>query len=191
MSSRHGCVQIDPFTGLTFRCRTNPPHQAIAYIFSALAILLTSGRLVIRWRNTGRLWIDDYLNILAAILVVPFTVLCLLVFPSEYDAQLAFLGLGGKEPTIEEVEFTQRLTFVTLLLFWLIIYAVKGSFLALYWQIFAVSNRFRYVWWFTAGYTILSFCITWISIFWQCGSPSDLNNRGKWHRCLLFVQNGL
>lgn len=153
-----------------------------------MSILLTAGRLGIRWRNTGKLWIDDYLNIFAAVLVVPFTVVCLIAFPIEYNAQLHFLGLGDVQPTIAEIQYTQRLTFVSLLLFWLIIYAVKASFLALYWQIFAVSQRFRSVWWGTAGYTMLSFAVTWISIFWQCGNPSDLNNLGEWPHRLPSVR---
>jgi hypothetical protein len=59
----------------------------------------------------------------------------------------------------------------------------------LYWQIFAISARFRIVWWLTAAYTTISFGITWLSIFWQCGNPSDLTNLGECSYTCLCIQS--
>lgn len=126
-----------------------------------------------------RLGLDDVFNAVAAVLSIPFVVLCLLSLPIEYDAQLYYLGRIDKAPARDQMEFTNKLELPVLLLFWLIIYIVKASFLALYWHIFAISTRFRIVWAITTTYITLSFLVTFLSIFWHCGTPSKMVDFGK------------
>jgi hypothetical protein len=161
------------------RTSANKPDQAVAYIAASVSILLTAGRLVMHQRTSGRLRVDDIFNAIAAVLVVPFIAICLVALPIESEAQRYALGMEEAPPSMSELQYANTLTFTSLTLFWLIIYAVKGSFLSLYWHIFAVSSRFRIVWWLTAGYTATSFCITFLSVFWICGSPSKVNDIGK------------
>jgi hypothetical protein len=139
-----------------------------------VCILLTTGRLIIRWKNLRRLSLDDIFNAVAAVLVVPFFIITLVTLPIDNKSQLHFLGYVDEGPTPADIEFRYQLSLASVLLFWLIIYAVKASFLALYWQIFAISTTFRIVWWLVAGYTAVSFLVSWLAVFWQCGSPSHL-----------------
>jgi hypothetical protein len=144
----------------------------VAWTFTAFSVLLTIGRLIIRYQKSRRLRVDDILNAVAATFVIPFIVLCSQSLPIQYKAQMQFLGRTTEGPTSEEIQYTVHLELAELLLLWTILYFVKASFLALYWQIFAVSTRFRVMWWSTAIFIAISWAATFISSFWHCGSPS-------------------
>lgn len=141
---------------------------------TAISVLLTLGRLILRWRSNSRIGPDDFLNTLAALLCIPFSVVTMQYLPDEYWAQKYLLGQGGRLPSLEQQAFANKLELVTLILFWLIIYLVKASFLALYWHLFRVSSRFLMVWWATTGFIALSFLVTMSSVLWKCGDPARL-----------------
>ena len=153
---------------------------------TTISVLLTMGRLALRWHSNRRIGPDDWLNALAALLCVPFAVITMRYLPDEYWGQRYYLGLGGKIPTFEEQVYGNKLELATLLLFWLIIYLVKASFLALYWHLFRVSSRFLIVWWCTAGFIVLSFLITMTSVLWKCGNPADILDLGTYDAIDLF-----
>ncbi|KAH7116762.1 hypothetical protein B0J11DRAFT_100471 [Dendryphion nanum] len=150
--------------------------QALAWSMTATSVLLTAGRLAIRWNTIRKIGLDDWLNTVAALLCIPFVVTTMQYLPDEYWAQRYYLGLGGELPSQERQILANKLELATLILFWLIIYLVKASFLALYWHLFRVSSKFLVVWWFTTGFIILSFLVTMTSILWKCGRPVDLIN---------------
>ncbi|KAF2873032.1 hypothetical protein BDV95DRAFT_365353 [Massariosphaeria phaeospora] len=170
MDRRHG--DLDPSNAPTLHLISLASMQAVGVLMAVLSIGITLGRLFLRWRALRRFLLDDYFNAAAAILVLPFMVVSLLYLPIEYNIQLVYLGLSDKQPTLEETIWVTKLSAVVVLLFWLIIYFAKASFLALYWQIFAISPRFRVLWWIVAVFTALCFLVTWISSFWACGHPS-------------------
>ncbi|KAF2277582.1 uncharacterized protein EI97DRAFT_298194 [Westerdykella ornata] len=141
-----------------------------------VCLLLTAGRLILRWKKLRTLHADDIWNAIAAFLVIPFVVVGLIALPIEYRSQLYYLRRVGEPPSLDEMILSYRVNFASLVFFWLILYSVKASFLSLYWKIFAVSTWFRYVWWISTAFITTSFLITIISIFWQCGSPSQISN---------------
>ena len=143
---------------------------------TALAVGLTTGRFIIHWRKSRKIRCDDVFNAAAAILLVAYTTTYQLYVPSNYEAQLYNMGIIDKSPLGYDPVRTVKYTRANVLLFWLVIYAVKASFLALYWEIFHVSRRFRIAWMVLAVYTALSFFATWFSYLWRCGSPKDLVN---------------
>lgn len=98
--------------------------------------------------------------------------------PVQYNFQLFALGLGGYLPTEAQLSYINKVSNVNVAFFWLTIYFVKASFLALYWAIFEVSTKFRLAWMVVTAYTLISFLITFLAIFWSCGKPSQINNLG-------------
>ncbi|KAF2740933.1 hypothetical protein EJ04DRAFT_592539, partial [Polyplosphaeria fusca] len=120
---------------------------------------------------------NDALNGVAAALVIVFTGTLFTYLSIDYYAQQYFVGMREEPPSIEDLSYAAKMNLATILLFWLIIYVVKASFLALYWHLFGVSRRFRIVWWITASFLVISFLITTIAPFWHCGSPSNIVNQ--------------
>ena len=147
---------------------------------SALAMTLTTGRLIIRWRKTRALRSDDILNGLAALLLIPFLVTMFLYTDYPLQKQLYMLGLRQDPPPPVEIPHMLRLHLAFNLVFWCIIYLVKASFLALYWHLFEISTRFRVVWWAATGFTVASFLASVLLFLWHCGSPAKLFDAGKW-----------
>lgn len=97
----------------------------------------------------------------------------------EYNAILYSKGLSTRPPTDLEVLRDMKLNIATLILFFFILYTVKASFLALYWEIFQVSTRFRIAWLVLTGYVGVSFIVTLITIFTRCGAAKDFANLGE------------
>jgi hypothetical protein len=147
---------------------------------TALAVMLTIGRFFIHRQKNQRLRWDDIFNAAAAVFLVAYTTTYQLYVPSDYNAQMYAMGIKDEPPVGRDPVRNAKLNVANILLFWLLIYAVKTSFLALYWEIFSVSMRFRVAWTVTAVYTALSFSITWVSVFWRCGLPKDMVNLSKY-----------
>ena len=143
---------------------------------TALAVGLTIGRFIIHWRKSRKIRCDDVFNAAAAFFLLAYTITYQLYVPANYEAQLYGIGTTDKPPPGHDPVRNMKYTRAKVLLFWLVIYAVKASFLALYWQIFHLSRRFRIAWTVLTVYTALSFVATWLSDFWRCGSPKDFMN---------------
>jgi hypothetical protein len=143
-------------------------------------ILLTTGRFVIHWRKVKRIRWEDIFNAIACVFLIGFTTTYQLYVPIEYNAELYSLGLSNHPPTHRHVDRDLRYQIANVLLFWLVIYSVKASFLALYWNIFEFSTRFRVAWGSLAAFTFLSFGITLVSVIWHCGPPQDFANYGMY-----------
>ena len=133
----------------------------------------------IRWRKARALRWDDILNTIAAILLIPCLVTMLLYLQYPFDIQMYDLGLRDDPPPPVSTAYMLRIQFVFNLLFWLVLYTVKASFLALYWYLFEVSTRFRIAWWSTMVFTAASFVATCLLFIWHCGSPANLFDEGK------------
>ncbi len=151
----------------------------IAWTLTALACGLTTGRFIIHWRKSRKIRCDDILNAAAAILLVGYIITYQLFTPLAYGEELYELGITDKMPPNFNHDTNTKYNRTNVLLFWLVIYTVKASFLALYWELFQVSRRFRIAWSVIAVYTALSFLVTWLWFFWRCGSPKNLVNLGK------------
>ena len=71
-----------------------------------------------------------------------------------------------------------KYTFVIRLVFWTCLWAAKGAFLALYWQLFKPSRSFVRVWWLVVVFTIITYFICVAGTLTACGSASSLFNLG-------------
>ncbi|TAQ87319.1 hypothetical protein B7494_g4369 [Chlorociboria aeruginascens] len=97
-------------------------------------------------------------------------------FPISYNYELFALGFGGHSVTNDQIAYAQILNTANIFFFWITIYLVKAAFLALYWALFGVSNKFRRAWLCVTAYTVATFLVTFFSIFWSCGTPSKISN---------------
>ncbi|KAL5114927.1 hypothetical protein ACEQ8H_007174 [Pleosporales sp. CAS-2024a] len=147
-----------------------------AISLTIIAFLLTAGRFAIHWRKNRKLRWDDWLNALALVFLITLVAIFEVYVPIEYNAILYSKGLSNRPPTNLEVLRDMKLNIATLILFFLVIYSVKASFLALYWEIFEVSSRFRIAWFVLAGYMGAAFVVTLITIFTRCGPAKDFAN---------------
>jgi hypothetical protein len=115
---------------------------------------------------------DDFFNGVAMLFCIGFTVTYHLIAPTDYNSQLAAMGIiPESEVKVSNHSRNSKLNSANSLIFWCVIYAVKASFLALYWQVFEVSQKFRIAWAFAALFTFLSFGVTLMWGFWLCGNP--------------------
>lgn len=141
-------------------------------------ILLTLGRFYIRWRTVQKVHWDDILNGAALVALIGFVATFQVYLPVEYNAELYGLGLSDVAPTEDDFNFSLKMTLANVLLFWAVIFLVKASFLALYWQLFRVSPGFRKAWWAVAVYTVVSALVILMAEVWRCNDPKNTLNLG-------------
>ncbi len=152
--------------------------QALAWTMCVVDILLTFGRFYIRCRTTQKLHWDDILNGAALVALIGFVATYQVYLPVEYNAELYGLGLSDVAPTEDELNFSLKMTLANVILFWSVIFLVKASFLALYWQLFRVSPAFRKAWWIVTVYTVLSALVILSAEVWRCNDPKNPLNLG-------------
>ena len=145
---------------------------------TSVAGLLTIGRFIIHWRKNHKLQWDDWFNALALVFLLAVIVIFEIYVPIEYNAILYSKGLSTRPPTQVEAVRDMKLNIADILLFFCTIYSVKASFLALYWQIFQVSRRFRIAWFSLTAYMVLSFIVSVITVFTRCGPAEYFANMG-------------
>lgn len=150
----------------------------MAWTLTTIAFCLTLGRFYIRWWKIKQLQLDDLFNGLALISLLCFIATYQAYLPIQYNFQLFLLGLGGYDVDDDQLLYIQKLNIANVVFFWMTIYLVKATFLALYWALFSVSKTFRVAWICVAMYTLISFLVTFFAIFWSCGTPSQIANVG-------------
>jgi hypothetical protein len=148
---------------------------------TGLAFLFTIGRFAVHWHRRRRLAWDDFFNGLAMLFCFGYTITFQLIAPKHYNAQLARLGVISKSEIkhLDPASY-RNINAANSLIFWCVIYAVKASFLALYWNVFAsLCKKFRIAWVLAAVFTFICFMVTFMWGFWLCGDPKHFpNTRG-------------
>ena len=154
----------------------------MAWTLMSVDILLTGGRLYIHWKNIKKIRLDDIFNVIALLFLLGFMITWQCAAPPALELQMYKMGLSSKAPQHFDAQEALRYQTANLVLYWCLKSSVKGSFVALYWYIFDFCKRFRITWVLLTIYTILSFLITLLAIFWHCGSPTtvmDLSTLAK------------
>ena len=135
------------------------------------AELMVFGRCRIRYKQAGKLSCDDYLNLAAAIIL-----LCSAII---YQVAISVGGqIGLSVPTTAQLKLMGTVQLVDNMVWWAIVFLVKASFLATYWNLFKISKAFRVAWWIVVAYTSITFLALFLAPLWLCGNPSnatDLN----------------
>ena len=135
---------------------------------------MTAGRLYIHRNKTNSLsrW-ADYLNVAAAVLLIAFVSTQAYFLWLYYAIQLWAANLGPRVSHNDLVTY-YHVEFALFIVFWVIIYLVKFSFLMLYRALFAISKPFRAAWWGVFTFTFMAFLVDIFASMWMCGNPPDL-----------------
>ena len=148
----------------------------ISWTFTALAIVLTACRLWIRSKIIKRVSWDDAAHVLGLLFLVAqvsvvHVAACMLYQSLDHPA-----GDNSDYPAGHPLFI--RLNTASTLLTWFCLYAIKLSFLLLYYHIFQVSRIFIRAWWMVLGTVVITFLISIAGTIIQCGSPLRLEDFG-------------
>lgn len=142
-------------------------------MFTGAGIVLTAGRYAIRLKTIKSFKADDYIHGVALVVLVAFVSTYTAMFPLNYSVEFWIAGLG-EQPSESDLRKYFHLEVAVSLLFWVVIYLVKLVFLLFYRFLFGVSKVFMRVWWVVCAFTVVTFLINFISVFWACEAPRYL-----------------
>lgn len=149
---------------------------AISWIFTGLAILLTGGRYWIRYKIVKRLSWEDVAHLMGLLLLI--AQVSIVSWAASFMYRNVNLEAGDAiQFEVDHLQFV-RLNVATVLLTWCCLYAIKMSFLLLYYHIFQISKTFIRAWWTVLAIVILTFWISIAGSLTQCGSPLALEHIG-------------
>ncbi|MCJ1286824.1 hypothetical protein MMC26_006170 [Xylographa opegraphella] len=137
------------------------------------AIVLTAGRYAIRGWMLRKLDWDDATHLFALVVLVAYVATYTAMFPINYAVEDWVTG-NGEMPSIGVLDLYLHYEMAVWLLFWVIIYLVKFSFLLFYRSIFGVSRTFKKAWWAVTVFTFLTFWACFFAMLWSCNKPSLL-----------------
>ena len=141
----------------------------VTWVFTGAAIVLSAGRYAIRLKILKKpLKADDYVHGLALVFLVGYV--------STYSLGCSWIaGAGlGKQPSDSDTIRYLHIEVAVILLFWIVIYLVKSSFLLLYRFLFGIDENFMRIWWTVSVFTGVTFLINFTSVFWVCKAPRHL-----------------
>ena len=147
--------------------------KALSWTFNVAAIVLTAGRYAIRGWMLRKLDWDDATHLLALVVLVAYVATYTAMFPINFAVEDWVTG-NGEMPSVAVLELYLHYEMAVWLLFWVIIYLVKFSFLLFYRSIFGVSRTFKKAWWAVTVFTFLTFWACFFAMFWSCNTPSLL-----------------
>lgn len=149
----------------------------ISWIFTGLAVLLTCGRFWIRCKIIKKVSWDDAAHLLGLLFLLAQVSIVSSAATLVYRSINDEAGANNDPHKAENLLFL-RLNVASILITWFCLYAIKISFLLLYYRIFQISRRFIQAWWLVLGTVILTFCILILGSITLCGSPLALENVG-------------
>lgn len=150
-------------------------RQATIWTFAGIDVALTAGRYYIRrTRTSKRLRWDDFLHGVALVCLIALSAVSSYELPAVFNV----LGFQPEEsvPTDAQVLKYIKLNMVQNMLFPTVLFSVRLSFLAMYWNIFQLVDSFRIAWYCVTTYICVAFLATLLCNLWICGSPSQLIN---------------
>lgn len=130
-----------------------------------LAVIACIGRMVIRFSSRGRLALDDGLLIFALACLAFSTGIMIKVAPNYYIVQAMIRGDPAARFIAEE-QGRQKLsahynwTFANIVLSWTAVFAVKGSYFALFYPMMSVmSKHVLWFYWSSAAFSATSWFV--------------------------------
>lgn len=136
---------------------------------AALGIVFTAIRIAIRLKLAKRLMIDDYLVLLALAFFVINAILQTLQAPHLY---YMILDVTGPDIVYHGEHYTYY-EFAIIGIFWSVLWAVKASFLSLFWMMSEGLPIYRRLWWGITIFTVLAYCGCWFASAFNCHPASD------------------
>ena len=152
--------------------------QAMTWIMTAAAMLLTLGRYLIRSRTIARFYWDDAAHALALVTMIVVVSLFTAFFPQIYLIDDVARGKASKPSASEYLSYLEFQVAVSVC-WWVSIYAVKASFLLLYRMLFVVSTPLNVMWWSIAASTMVTFWVCIAGELTTCGPSKNLLKEGQ------------
>jgi hypothetical protein len=152
---------------------------AIIWVGVALGVSFTAVRIAIRLKIRRRLAPDDYCVLIALAFLITNAILQTIQAPSIY---YVVSNPTGPDIVFHVMRYTY-LEFVTIGLFWTVLWSVKASFLALFWGIFRElpQPHYRYAWWVVSIFAGLAYVGCWMASIFTCHPPADYFKFGETH----------
>jgi hypothetical protein len=151
-------------------------------VLTAVAAVLTTGRILIRSVVQSRFFLDDVFHLAAFLILLALSVIYTVQANDSWRLARIFSG-DEAQPSDNDFNTLQirvmKYQFTLSTLFWTCLYLVKYSFLSLYRLILDGSSLSRAMLWGTAVFVLLSYGVCLPSVFTWCGPVSDLWNLGK------------
>lgn len=160
----------------------------MTWTLTSVAILLTIGRYILRYKNLGRLCLDDAAHALALFTLIAMVSTFTALFPFVYLIDDYARGQAGK-PSAPQYLVYLKLQVAVSVLFWVCVYAVKIAFLLLYRMLFVVSKASNVIWWSITAFTIVAFWICLAGELTTCGPSKNLLKEGRLPTPLHFASN--
>jgi hypothetical protein len=148
---------------------------AIIWTTFTVASLFVILRLTVRWRQNRSFLTDDYWIIWAWACLLTMAILQ----TQQMDAlwYMTYLGAGRLPPIPEEIMAHKyqltRWQFPIIKLFWVVLWSVKASFMAVFYRLVQPFPILRKLWYAVAVITVLAFIGCVISSALTCSPPSD------------------
>lgn len=150
--------------------------QGVNWVLTAVAIVLTAGRLALRLCNNRRLRSDDFTHLLALALLIIHgaTNQVTLAAKAKQKVDMApHSGVSSAE-LLSQYQHLHVLNTVNNVFLYAIMWIVKVAFLLLYRQVFNCSRNFIRVWWAVLAFTILSYIPPFAAVVHTCAGASTL-----------------
>ena len=152
--------------------------QALVWSFTALSVVLTIGRQTLRFATTSRFRLEDAFHGIAQALLLGFAATFTAWLRYDQAAHSKVNTLGGTQNLVNPwVRMHFQIAIGTQ--FWSIMGIVKFGFMVLYRSIFHISRGFMKAWWIVLVFTVVTWLMTFLSVFWICSSPKYLFDIGK------------
>ena len=166
-----------PLTGYAGRL-SKAAFTAIVWSCFVVATGFLSMRLTGRFRYNKSLFLDDFLIIGAWVCLLTLLVLQMLQVESLWYAAHYFADhLSLDDPTmLYQARQLLRWQFAISVLFAMTLWSVKASFLATFYRLVYPLRWARWVWWFIAVLTVLTFFGCILVMLLMCSSPSEFFN---------------
>ncbi|KAL8647397.1 MAG: hypothetical protein Q9226_006446 [Calogaya cf. arnoldii] len=149
--------------------------NALLWTLTAVAIVLSVGRFIIRYATAGRFHLDDASHLLSLLLLIGLAAAYTSGFP--YSVRIARINRKEEVPPPPTDPFYRKylqLRLVVTLLVFMVLWSVKATFLIFYRLLFDVSRTFIRMWWAAVALVFATFWVCIGSTLTLCGSASDL-----------------
>ena len=145
-------------------------------MFTGIALVLTTGRFLIRYKIIGRYHWDDATHLLALLLLIAHS--ALLTYGISLDYRVARYINGSRSEKSSSSLYT-RVTFTKYIVLWCCLWSVKVTFLLFYRLLFQSSKQFILAWWCVLGLVVATFWICIAAVLTACGTASNLFYFGR------------
>lgn len=152
---------------------------AVVWICFAVATLFVSLRVTVRFRQNRSLMLDDYWIVFAWLCILTMAILQMEQMNSLW--YVTYLRAGRIVPDATTPKRSEQITrwqFPIIKLFWTTLWAIKGSFMTVFFRLVKPFPILRRLWYCVAAFTIIAYIGCWLSSALTCNPPSNYFKAG-------------